>query len=126
MARRRGKNLRYAFLAVAISMVLWGIAHGGSTVEREYDLPVVFDGLPDNLVIIDHQNGYQTYYGHNAANLVEVGTQVDQSQPIARVGQSGRTTGPHVHFEVRQHERAVDPMSLLPRRLTTVKNNSSS
>jgi YbbR domain-containing protein len=53
MARRRGANLRYALLSVAISMILWGIAHGGSTVEREYDLPVVFDGLPDNLVIID-------------------------------------------------------------------------
>ena len=53
MARRRGANLRYAFLAIAISMSLWGIAHSGSTVEREYDLPVVFDGLPDNLVITD-------------------------------------------------------------------------
>lgn len=53
MARRRGGNLRYAFLAIFLSMVLWAIAHGGSTVEREYDLPVVFDGLPDDLVIVD-------------------------------------------------------------------------
>ena len=53
MARNRGKNLRYAFLAIVISMALWGIAHGGSTTQREYDLPVVFDGLPDSLVIVD-------------------------------------------------------------------------
>lgn len=53
MARRSGKNLRYAFLAIAISMILWGIAHGGSKTQREYDLPVVFAGLPDDLVITD-------------------------------------------------------------------------
>jgi len=53
MARGRSKNLRYAILAVVISMVLWGIAHGGSTVEREYDIPVVFSGLPAELVIVD-------------------------------------------------------------------------
>jgi YbbR domain-containing protein len=53
MARRGGKNLRYAFLAIVISMALWGIAHGGSKTLKEYDLPIVFDGLPDNLVITD-------------------------------------------------------------------------
>jgi len=53
MARRGGQNLRYAFLAIVISMVLWGIAHSGSKTQKEYDLPVVFDGLPDNLVITD-------------------------------------------------------------------------
>ena len=53
MAKRGGKNLRYAFLAIAISMVLWGIAHGGSKTLKEYDLPIVFAGLPDNLVITD-------------------------------------------------------------------------
>ena len=53
MARRRSKNLRYAFLAIAISMVIWGIAHGGANTQKEYDLPVVFDGLPDDLVITD-------------------------------------------------------------------------
>lgn len=53
MARRGGQNLRYGFLAIVISMVLWGIAHSGSKTQKEYDLPVVFDGLPDNLVITD-------------------------------------------------------------------------
>jgi YbbR domain-containing protein len=53
MARRRRGTLRYAFLAVVISMALWSIAHGGSTVEREFDNPVVFTRLPEDLVIPD-------------------------------------------------------------------------
>ena len=53
MARRGSKNLRYALLAIVIAMVLWGIAHGGSKTQKEYDLPIVFDGLPDTLVITD-------------------------------------------------------------------------
>jgi len=47
--RRRAGNVRYALLAIVISMVLWGMARGGSTVEREYELPLVFDALPDDL-----------------------------------------------------------------------------
>ena len=54
MARKRPSgNLRYALLAIVIAMVLWGMARGGSTVEREYELPLVFDALPDDLVITD-------------------------------------------------------------------------
>lgn len=54
-ARRRGRggNLRYAILSVAIAMVLWTVARGGSTHEAEYDIPVVFAALPDTLVITD-------------------------------------------------------------------------
>jgi YbbR domain-containing protein len=54
MARRRGSgNLRYGILAVAIAMVLWGIAHGERRAERNVDIPVAFEGLPDNLVITE-------------------------------------------------------------------------
>ena len=53
MARRRKKNLRYAVLAIMISLILWSIAHGSSSVERGFDIPVVFHDLPDTLVITD-------------------------------------------------------------------------
>jgi YbbR domain-containing protein len=57
MARRRsGRKLRYALLAIVISMVLWAISHGGSSVERGYDIPITFDALPQDLVITDQSD----------------------------------------------------------------------
>ena len=56
MARRRKKNLRYAVLAIVISLILWSIAHGSSSVERGYDIPLVFQDLPDTLVITDQSD----------------------------------------------------------------------
>jgi len=62
-----------------------------------------------NLVEIKHGNGYVTRYAHNQANLVAVGDQVAQGQTIALMGSTGRSTGPHVHFEVHRNGQAVDP-----------------
>ena len=59
--------------------------------------------------VIDH-GGYQTLYGHCSALLVSVGQQVTQGQPIARIGSTGNSTGPHVHFEVKNGEYRYDPM----------------
>ncbi len=62
-----------------------------------------------NLVEINHGNGYMTRYGHNLENLVKVGETVKKGQVISKMGTSGRSTGPHVHFEVIVNGRAVNP-----------------
>ena len=67
------------------------------------------------LVEITHANGYQTRYGHADQLLVEVGEIVRKGQTIALVGSSGRSTGPHVHFEVFKNGRVVDPASYINR-----------
>jgi len=61
------------------------------------------------LVEINHGNGYTTRYGHNAEILVEVGDSVEKGQIISHMGSTGRSTGPHVHFEVLQNDRQVNP-----------------
>lgn len=62
-----------------------------------------------NLVEINHGNGYVTRYGHNQRLMVKPGQKVDKGQKIATVGSSGRSTGPHVHFEVLLNGYVVNP-----------------
>jgi murein DD-endopeptidase MepM/ murein hydrolase activator NlpD len=64
-------------------------------------------------VELQHGNGYSTLYAHNAEVLVEVGDRVIKGQPVARMGSSGRSTGPHLHFEVRKGNERVDPRKFL-------------
>jgi murein DD-endopeptidase MepM/ murein hydrolase activator NlpD len=66
-------------------------------------------------VEINHGNGYVTRYAHNQKVLVAVGETVKKGQPIALIGSTGRSTGPHLHFEVLKQGRAVDPMSFVKR-----------
>jgi len=62
------------------------------------------------MVEINHGNGYVTRYGHNRTVLVKVGQPVKKGQALAEMGSTGRSTGPHVHFEVWRDGRPVDPM----------------
>lgn len=66
-----------------------------------------------NIVQIDHGNGIVTIYGHNSSTLVKVGQSVKKGQVISYLGSTGRSTGPHVHYEVRVNGTAVDPMSFM-------------
>lgn len=65
------------------------------------------------IVKIQHPNGFITLYAHNLKNLVEEGEEVEAGQPIAIVGRSGHASGPHLHFEVRRHGKAYNPLHVL-------------
>lgn len=76
---------------------------------------VVFSGDSGGygkMVEILHDDGLVTRYGHNSKNLVNKGDRVDTSEPIAYVGSTGRSTGPHLHFEVLRHGTVINPDTL--------------
>jgi murein DD-endopeptidase MepM/ murein hydrolase activator NlpD len=66
-----------------------------------------------NLIILRHSEEFVTVYAHNQMNLVEEGSWVEVGQIIGKVGQTGRATGPHLHFEIRKNNSAVDPLIFL-------------
>ena len=66
-----------------------------------------------NMVEITHDNGFVTRYGHNKDISVALGEIVKKGQVISSMGNTGRSTGPHVHFEVYKHGRSVDPASYI-------------
>lgn len=64
-------------------------------------------------IVIDHGGGVQTLYGHNSQLLVETGNDITQGQTIALMGSTGRSTGSHLHFEVRVNGRRVNPLKYI-------------
>jgi murein DD-endopeptidase MepM/ murein hydrolase activator NlpD len=89
----------------------------GSTVQAAAPGEVVYTGRQSGygvIVILQHPGGLVTLYAHNSAVLVKEGDRVEAGTPIARVGQSGRTTGPHLHFEVREGTKPRNPLGYLP------------
>src|SRR4030042_1003622 len=74
---------------------------------------VLFRGLTQgygNTVVIDHEDGLVSKYGHNLTNLVSLGEEVNPGQVIALVGRTGRSTGPHLHLEVQYEGKRVNPL----------------
>jgi len=68
-----------------------------------------------NMVILRHADSFVSVYAHNERNLVREGQQVSRGETIARVGNTGRVTGPHLHFEIRRDNKAQDPLYYMPR-----------
>jgi murein DD-endopeptidase MepM/ murein hydrolase activator NlpD len=69
-----------------------------------------------NVIIVEHADGFTTVYAHNQRNLVRKGTTVALGAEIALVGRTGRAEGTHLHFEIRRHNVARDPIEYLPSR----------
>jgi murein DD-endopeptidase MepM/ murein hydrolase activator NlpD len=89
----------------------------GSPIAAAAGGKVVFAGVErgyGNLAIVDHGGGEATVYAHCEQVLVKVGDAVTPGQVIARVGRTGRATGPHLHFEVREHAQPRNPLLFLP------------
>ena len=67
------------------------------------------------MIEINHSDGYLTRYAHNRENLAKVGMLVKRGDVIASMGNTGRSTGPHVHFEVYKDGRTVNPATYIRR-----------
>lgn len=106
----------------------WGRMHQGIDIAAPIGTPIYAsasgtvvdagwtDGGYGNLVTIKHDDGSSTLYGHNNRVLVHEGQQVEQGQLIAEMGSTGRSTGPHSHFEIRMPKKgAVNPIAYLTR-----------
>jgi murein DD-endopeptidase MepM/ murein hydrolase activator NlpD len=107
----------------------WGRMHKGIDLANNVGTPivaakegrVVFAGWHDGgygyLVTLAHPDGSRSLYAHNSRLLVRVGQDVEQGQSIAQMGSTGRSTGPHLHFEIHPPSRgAVNPLQFLPPR----------
>ena len=99
----------------------WGRTHTGidigvptgTSVKASASGTVAFAGWKGslgNLVVISHGNGVQTYYGHNSKILVKAGQKVSQGEVVAKAGSTGRSTGSHVHFEIRVNGTSYNPL----------------
>lgn len=92
---------------------------------------VIFSGVMrgyGNVVVIKHSGGYHTVYAHNQKNFAKKGSSVTQGEVIAKVGSSGRSSGPHLHFEIRKDNKVRDPANYLHRirKIRLAQSSSSS
>ena len=75
-----------------------------------------------NMVEIDHGNGLTTRYGHLSKIEVEVGDTIERGQLLGNIGSTGRSTGPHLHFELRLNDKSINPRHFLPQEPTDLTN----
>lgn len=77
---------------------------------------VIFSGMSGgygNCVVVEHENGITSLYAHNSINYVKSGDYVDNGKVIALSGSTGRSTGPHLHFEIRREGEPVNPEGMI-------------
>ncbi|MBI2343437.1 MAG: peptidoglycan DD-metalloendopeptidase family protein [Deltaproteobacteria bacterium] len=91
-------------------------AKNGAQIRAAAAGTVVFDRTLSGygkVIIVRHPGGYYTAYAHNARHFVKKGEKVRQGEPIAAVGTTGRSSGPHLHFEIRRGQTARNPLFFL-------------
>ena len=103
----------------------WGRMHRGIDISGKTGTPVLaardgtvtFAGVKGgygNIVILSHQDGYETRYAHLSTIKASVGDAVQTGDVIGLMGSTGRSTGPHLHFEIRKDDTARNPLFFLP------------
>jgi murein DD-endopeptidase MepM/ murein hydrolase activator NlpD len=104
----------------------WGREHEGIDMQAVTGTPVLAAAAGEvlysgdkvrgygNMVVLQHAGDVLTVYAHNSAVLVRTGDRISVGQEIARVGSTGHSTAPHLHFEVRRGQVPQDPMQFLP------------
>ncbi len=113
-------NSAFGIYRSAFSGVHTGVDLSGWTGDNIYavdDGVVTFSGSSGtygNLIKLSHGNGYETYYAHCSKLYVNIGDIVKKGDVIGLVGMTGRATGPHLHFEIRVYDIAVNPLDYLP------------
>ena len=92
------------------------VAPKGTIIRSPADGIVTFTSVDPsfgNMLVLDHGYGVITRYGHNDSNLVREGQRVKRGDPVAVVGSSGKSTGPHLHYEIRINDVAVNPLNYI-------------
>ncbi|MGL5649822.1 MAG: M23 family metallopeptidase [Clostridium sp.] len=99
----------------------WGKMHKGLDISRNSgdDVVACLDGVVKsrfyeeegygNVVILDHGNGYESRYAHMSSFNVNIGDKVKAGNKVGSVGSTGKSTGPHLHFEIRVNDKPIDP-----------------
>jgi murein DD-endopeptidase MepM/ murein hydrolase activator NlpD len=106
--KHQGMEGEHPGLDIAVPTDSYIRAAGGGTV-----VDVGEDAVYGRFVVIDHGEGHATLYGHASMNLVNLGQRVRERQVIALSGSTGRSTGPHLHFEVLVNGEPVDPLTFV-------------
>jgi murein DD-endopeptidase MepM/ murein hydrolase activator NlpD len=103
-----GRDEAHPGIDIAVSVGSLVRASGGATVGQAGEDPEY--GF---FVLLDHPEDYQTMYGHLSRILVTQGATVETGEVIGLSGNSGRSTAPHLHFEIRQHGQSLDPLTMV-------------